>query len=201
MWGGRRVDRPTPGVARRLSCVAPVYLIGLRTQRVNGEVNAAPPVGDDVGDPRRRPRVCPGVRDAVRSTSPILRVSPSRRHDLRSGRDHDGFERVDPGRDGDDGAVQAWAGRHEHLPDSRAQSPAGRANAFWRVTRERNQRAVRSGDWKLLIDDGRPFLFDVRKDLGERNNLVGIRTDVVRKLMPLIDKWEADVDAEAKTRS
>ena len=53
--------------------------------------------------------------------------------------------------------------------------------------------------WKLLIDDGRPFLFDVRKDLGERNNLVGIRTDIVRKLMPLIDKWEADVNAEAKT--
>jgi arylsulfatase A-like enzyme len=87
------------------------------------------------------------------------------------------------------------------FPILERRAPPVERTLFWRVTRERNQRAVRSGDWKLLIDDGRPFLFDVRKDLGERNNLVGIRTDVVRKLMPLIDKWEADVDAEAKTRS
>jgi arylsulfatase A-like enzyme len=79
----------------------------------------------------------------------------------------------------------------------RRQKPVERT-LFWRVSVARNQRAVRSGDWKLLIDDGRPFLFDVRKDLGERNNLVGIRTDIVRKLMPLIGRWEADVDAEAK---
>jgi arylsulfatase A-like enzyme len=87
------------------------------------------------------------------------------------------------------------------FPILERRAPPVERTLFWRVTRERHQLAVRSGDWKLLIDDGRPFLFDVRKDLGERNNLVGIRTDVVRKLMPLIDKWQADVDGEAKTRS
>ena len=87
------------------------------------------------------------------------------------------------------------------FPILERRAPPVERTLFWRVTHERNQLAVRSGDWKLLIDDGRPFLFDVRKDLGERDNLVGIRTDIVRKLMPLIDKWEADVDAEAKTRS
>src|SRR5205807_2437395 len=85
------------------------------------------------------------------------------------------------------------------FPILERKAPPVERTLFWRVSVARTQRAVRSGDWKLLIDDGRPFLFDVRKDLGERNNLVGVRTDVVRRLMPLLAKWQADVDAEAKS--
>jgi arylsulfatase A len=70
---------------------------------------------------------------------------------------------------------------------------------FWRITTQaRRQRAVRQGDWKLLLDGGVPMLYDVAKDVGERNDLASQRTDVVRKLFPLITQWEADVDAEAK---
>jgi arylsulfatase A-like enzyme len=71
-------------------------------------------------------------------------------------------------------------------------------NLFWRVSGVRNQQAVRSGDWKLLIDDGRPMLFDVHKDLGERNNMIGLRPDIAQRLRPLLDKWQQDVDADAK---
>jgi arylsulfatase A-like enzyme len=69
---------------------------------------------------------------------------------------------------------------------------------FWRVSVLRNQRAVRSGDWKLLFDDGRPMLFNVRKDLGERNNLIGSKPEIAARLRPLLEAWQKDVDAEAK---
>ena len=70
---------------------------------------------------------------------------------------------------------------------------------FWRITTQaRRQRAVRQGDWKLVLDGGVPMLYDVAKDVGERNDLASQRTDMVRKLFPLITQWEADVDAEAK---
>ncbi len=64
---------------------------------------------------------------------------------------------------------------------------------FWRVALGRAQAAVRSGDWKLLIDNGRPFLFNMRTDIGERENLIASRTDVARRLQPLLAAWEAEV--------
>lgn len=70
---------------------------------------------------------------------------------------------------------------------------------FWRIsTQARRQRAVRQGDWKLVMDGGVPFLFNVANDAGERNDLANQRQDLVRKLLPLITQWEQDVDAEAK---
>src|SRR5688572_23200350 len=70
---------------------------------------------------------------------------------------------------------------------------------FWRITGAvRRQRAVRQGDWKLLLDSGNPMLYNLANDIGERNDLASQRTDMVRKLFPLITQWEADVDAEAK---
>jgi arylsulfatase A-like enzyme len=69
---------------------------------------------------------------------------------------------------------------------------------FWRVTGARSQQAVRSGPWKLLYDGGRPMLFDLRADIGERNNLIGQRSDVARRLAPLLTRWQAEVDVEAK---
>jgi arylsulfatase A-like enzyme len=68
---------------------------------------------------------------------------------------------------------------------------------FWRVKGDHPQTAVRSGDWKLLFD-GRPLLFNVREDLGERDNLVGRRADIAKRLEPLLKAWEKDVDDEAK---
>jgi arylsulfatase A-like enzyme len=70
---------------------------------------------------------------------------------------------------------------------------------FWRVTSPaRRQRAVRQGDWKLVMDGGVPFLYNLANDVGERNDLASQRADVVRKLFPLIGQWEEDVDTEAK---
>jgi len=74
---------------------------------------------------------------------------------------------------------------------------------FWRVTTGGlNQRAVRDGDWKLLVDGTvRYLLFDVSKDLVERDDISATHTDVVKRLVLMLRAWEKDVDSEAKARS
>lgn len=84
------------------------------------------------------------------------------------------------------------------LPVLEGRAPEIERTLFWRVTGARTQQAVRSGEWKLLLDGGRPMLFNLRTDIGERNNLIGHRSDVARRLRPLLVAWQEDVDAEAK---
>ena len=74
---------------------------------------------------------------------------------------------------------------------------------FWRVTTAGlNQRAVRDGDWKLLLEgSARVMLFDVSTDLGERNDMAASNTVVVRRMHQQLLAWEKDVDAEAKSGS
>lgn len=84
---------------------------------------------------------------------------------------------------------------------------AGRASAttlaerplFWRIdTRERQQRAVRRGRWKLVVDGDDLLLFDLPRDIGERHDVAARNPAIVRELQTLLAAWEADVDAEAK---
>ena len=84
------------------------------------------------------------------------------------------------------------------LPVLEGRAPAIERTLFWRVTGDRPQQAVRSGDWKLLLDGQRAILFDLRTDVEERNNLIGQRSDVARRLQPLLAAWQEDVDAESK---
>jgi hypothetical protein len=44
-------------------------------------------------------------------------------------------------------------------------------------------------------------VFDLSKDIGEHNDLARQRQDMARRLRPLIDAWEADVDAEASANA
>jgi arylsulfatase A-like enzyme len=71
---------------------------------------------------------------------------------------------------------------------------------FWRVINaSMNQRTVRDGDWKLFIDSpGRVMLYNLRDDVGERNDVSASNTAVVRRLAQLLQAWEKEVDAEAK---
>jgi arylsulfatase A-like enzyme len=84
------------------------------------------------------------------------------------------------------------------LPVLEGRVPAINRTLFWRVTGPRTQQAVRSGEWKLLLDGGRAMLFNLRADVGERNNLIGQRSDIARRLRPLLAAWQEEVDAEAK---
>jgi len=75
--------------------------------------------------------------------------------------------------------------------------PVERTLFFRNIVGGRTQRAVRKGNWKLLVDGPNTFVFDLSKDIGERNDLASTRTDIARQLRPLITAWEKDVDDEA----
>lgn len=87
------------------------------------------------------------------------------------------------------------------LPILQGASPAVERTLFWRIAiPNRQQRAVRQGDWKLLVDGGQLLLFNLRADIGERNDLAKERSDLVAKLRPMIAEWEREVDAEARLK-
>ena len=98
------------------------------------------------------------------------------------------------------GAGRHAARWHRPVPDAggpRTGGDRGRCSGG-RAIRRTQQWAVRSGDWKLVLDGASPFVFNVRTDPGERENLTSQRQDVARRLRPLLAAWEADVDAEWK---
>lgn len=83
--------------------------------------------------------------------------------------------------------------------------PVAERNLFWRTAGpspvNMNQKAVRSGDWKLIIDGAvtRVFLFNVKADPGERKDMFASQPGIVQRLQQLLAEWEHDVEAEAKT--
>jgi arylsulfatase A-like enzyme len=84
------------------------------------------------------------------------------------------------------------------LPVLRGTTKPVERTLFWRIdTSNRQQRAVRSGDWKLLLDGSQQLLFDVGRDAGERDDLAVRHPDRVQKLKAQIEAWEKDVDADA----
>ena len=83
------------------------------------------------------------------------------------------------------------------LPILQGATPMMDRTLYWRQPGNSPQRAVRRGDWKLLLDGGKVLLFNVRADPGERNEVSGQYQALARELRPLITAWEADVDAEA----
>jgi arylsulfatase A-like enzyme len=87
------------------------------------------------------------------------------------------------------------------LPILRGKAPLLERRLFWRWARpDRQQRAVRFGQWKLLVDANQLLLFDLGTDPGERTDLAGQRPDLVASLKRLLADWEADVDQGRRSR-
>jgi arylsulfatase A-like enzyme len=89
------------------------------------------------------------------------------------------------------------------FPVLERKAPQVERTLFWRTGGpspvNMNQKAVRSGDWKLMIDGAvsRSFLFNVKADPGERQDWFARRQDIAQQLQQLLTAWERDVDAEA----
>jgi arylsulfatase A-like enzyme len=68
---------------------------------------------------------------------------------------------------------------------------------FWRRVdpkEVKTHRAVRHGDWKFIdTPDGKQFLYDLSKDIGEKTNLVAQNTELCSSLKHLIDTWESNI--------
>jgi arylsulfatase A-like enzyme len=84
------------------------------------------------------------------------------------------------------------------LPILEGRAPLVERTLFWRIaTANRQQRAVRQGEWKLLLDGGQTLVFNLTRDMGERNDVAKSRPDIAARLRPLLAAWEKDVDGEA----
>jgi arylsulfatase A-like enzyme len=87
------------------------------------------------------------------------------------------------------------------LPVLSGQSSPVERTFFWRISvPNRQQRAVRQGEWKLLVDGDHLLLYDLRSDIGERQDVAAERPDLVRRLSALLADWEKDVDSASKPR-
>ncbi len=65
------------------------------------------------------------------------------------------------------------------LPIFAGRAPLIERTFFWRINvASREQRAVRRGDWKLLVDGDDLLLFNLRSDIGERHDVARQRPDV-----------------------
>ena len=58
---------------------------------------------------------------------------------------------------------------------------------------QNGNRAVRQGDWKLTVVDGKTSLFDLRKDLGERLDVAADYPTIVNGMSAALRAWTADV--------
>jgi hypothetical protein len=84
------------------------------------------------------------------------------------------------------------------FPIWEGKAPQTERTLFWRTNAGgHSQKAVRSGNLKLVIDGNHTFVFDIRTDAGERRDLASRRQDAAMKLRALLADWERDVDAEA----
>jgi len=84
------------------------------------------------------------------------------------------------------------------FPIWEGRAPEVERTLFWRAQRGGSkQTAVRRGEWKVIVDGPHTYVFDLRTDLSERNDLARSRQDIAQDLYPLITQWEAEVDAEA----
>lgn len=70
------------------------------------------------------------------------------------------------------------------------QKPGERA-VFWRY---RNQWAARKGDWKYLKINEDEYLFNLKDDLDEQNNLIHSNPEKVTELKTLLQEWETKMD-------
>ena len=88
------------------------------------------------------------------------------------------------------------------LPMLSGEKPVEERTLFWRRTNRRDQknvtegRSVRQGGWKYIeLDDGESGLFDLANDVGEKQNLISDKPDLVETLRLKLDVWENEIDS------
>jgi len=76
----------------------------------------------------------------------------------------------------------------------------GASNNQWRTT---PAAAIRDGDWKLRAsyEDGRYELYNLREDIGEKNDLAAANAEKVADLTAKLEAWQKSVGAKMPTKS
>ena len=73
-------------------------------------------------------------------------------------------------------------------------------NLYWRML-YRNQKAIRSGDWKWLSIDGNEFLYDLSRDERERANMRYREPEKFVELRDAYFEWDRSMPLFPKTAS
>jgi arylsulfatase A len=82
------------------------------------------------------------------------------------------------------------------LPILTGQSPACERTFCWRIDRPgRRQKAIRHGDWKYLQDGNVEMLFNLRADIGERDDRYREHPELMADLKQRLAAWEAEMAA------
>ena len=68
---------------------------------------------------------------------------------------------------------------------------------FWRIG---GRRAVRAGQWKLIMNGRNPLLFDLATDAEEKSDVAAAHPKVVADLKARWDAWAATLPAATKRR-
>jgi arylsulfatase A-like enzyme len=79
------------------------------------------------------------------------------------------------------------------MPALRGGAPRPR-ELYWRLAQRRQQKALRSGDWKYLAtaEDGE-YLFDLATDRGEKDDRKAERPEVLVRLQRKYKEWEREM--------
>jgi len=64
---------------------------------------------------------------------------------------------------------------------------------FWRY---RNKKAVRSGNFKLLVTEEETYLFDLKHDVGEQHNIATQNKALVADLSSKLGQWEIEMGSD-----
>ena len=71
-----------------------------------------------------------------------------------------------------------------------SQQPLKERPLFWRY---RNQWAVRKGNWKYLKINEKEYLFDLKEDMREKNNLINKHPGIARDMKDLLKQWKTEI--------
>jgi arylsulfatase A-like enzyme len=86
------------------------------------------------------------------------------------------------------------------MPILSGQQPETSRTFYWRINRTgRQQKAIRHGKWKYVLDGGYVnLLFNLEEDTSERRNLAIHHPDIVRDLQRRLADWEKQMDASPR---
>jgi arylsulfatase A-like enzyme len=85
------------------------------------------------------------------------------------------------------------------LPVLRGEAAPKPRNLFWCAGSEEGWWAVRSGDWKLVCEKGKIGVFDLSKDVSEKDDLSKQMPEKVVELTKLHDAWLAEMPNPIKS--
>ncbi len=71
-------------------------------------------------------------------------------------------------------------------------------SVFWRY---RDQKVARNGDWKLLVQNDTTYLYNLKSDLAEQNNLAESEINIASQLELELNNWEGEVTAGIRLKT